>query len=585
MLDADSGAGLHAAERTHPGAGTLAVQDKHLFWALALHCGQTRLIETWLQEGIQLPSCDIPECIVLKTRNLRCLQLPDTLVLVVKKWLKRAVFLLATPIVLSTVLLSAEHVRGRVALNRYFKGLRVRGEDLSSKESGSASTQAKAAAQELATLEAKLTNGRIMPNSPPPRMRLTPAGNAVLCFKEESWVSDKQTNDWDQLYTDLETNAALLNEISLLLQKPSFDNGVDLSEAPNVKFTHLAPSKQAAGWFGVEAQLALHDHRSKDALQALISEVNVLKILAEDRILISDLVRIAIAAIARADTWEALQADGWSDADLSKLEEVWEEQHFITHLDAVFRGEAVFMHVTYNKMRNSNKLAADVLFWDETLLGLGESPEASGWWPGIERCFKREVLCRLWRFAWLDQQELLSLKVNQRLREIARQAAYDHSYKQVAQSAKQLEIETQGANWYDRLRYLELENTPGLVRSLLRSMQAETERSLAISAIAVKRFVVRHDAVPTTLSQLIPDYLAAVPLDPMDGQPIRFKSLSDGKFLLYSVGEDGIDSGGDSGLQPGKTNLRNWWQRKDVVWPAPASDEEVKAYRASEWKQ
>jgi hypothetical protein len=70
----------------------------------------------------------------------------------------------------------------------------------------------------------------------------------------------------------------------------------------------------------------------------------------------------------------------------------------------------------------------------------------------------------------------------------------------------------------------------------------------------------------------------------MDGQPIRFRRQPDGGFVLYSVGEDGKDDGGDAGLRPGKTNLRMIWDRKDVVWPAPATADEVRAYRAESAK-
>ena len=40
------------------------------------------------------------------------------------------------------------------------------------------------------------------------------------------------------------------------------------------------------------------------------------RFLAEDHLAISELVRFVIAAISRTDSWEALQADEWSDADL-----------------------------------------------------------------------------------------------------------------------------------------------------------------------------------------------------------------------------------------------------------------------------
>ena len=54
---------------------------------------------------------------------------------------------------------------------------------------------------------------------------------------------------------------------------------------------------------------------------------------------------------------------------------------------------------------------------------------------------------------------------------------------------------------------------------------------------------------------------------------------TNGNFVLYSVGEDANDDGGDTALRTSKTNLRNLWERNDFVWPAAASAEEIEAYR------
>jgi hypothetical protein len=65
----------------------------------------------------------------------------------------------------------------------------------------------------------------------------------------------------------------------------------------------------------------------------------------------------------------------------------------------------------------------------------------------------------------------------------------------------------------------------------------------------------------------------------MDGKPIKYRLNDDGSFRLYSVGEDGKDDGGDASLLPEKANTRNLWYRKDYVWPAPATAEEIETYR------
>ena len=84
---------------------------------------------------------------------------------------------------------------------------------------------------------------------------------------------------------------------------------------------------------------------------------------------------------------------------------------------------------------------------------------------------------------------------------------------------------------------------------------------------------------PAALDVLVPEFLATVPIDYMDGKPIKYRLDAGGAFVLYSVGTDGHDDGGDTALLPDKTNRRNLWDRKDCVWPAPALPDEITAYR------
>jgi hypothetical protein len=96
---------------------------------------------------------------------------------------------------------------------------------------------------------------------------------------------------------------------------------------------------------------------------------------------------------------------------------------------------------------------------------------------------------------------------------------------------------------------------------------AETQRAVVITAIALERYRLRHQTYPAQLAELTPAFLAAIPRDPMDGQPLRYRRTEDGRFLLYSVGENGVDEGGDATMRGAG---RAWYLGKDAVWPQPA---------------
>lgn len=63
--------------------------------------------------------------------------------------------------------------------------------------------------------------------------------------------------------------------------------------------------------------------------------------------------------------------------------------------------------------------------------------------------------------------------------------------------------------------------------------------------LAVIQFENDRGRKPVTLMELAPEYLDNVPLDPHSGQPLLIRSEGFHSYVLYSVGHDGIDNGGN----------------------------------------
>jgi hypothetical protein len=71
----------------------------------------------------------------------------------------------------------------------------------------------------------------------------------------------------------------------------------------------------------------------------------------------------------------------------------------------------------------------------------------------------------------------------------------------------------------------------------------------ALVALAAERYRRAQGDWPRAPANLVPGYLPAVPLDPFDGAPLRYRRTDDG-VVVYSVGEDGRDDGGDANPPP-----------------------------------
>ena len=111
---------------------------------------------------------------------------------------------------------------------------------------------------------------------------------------------------------------------------------------------------------------------------------------------------------------------------------------------------------------------------------------------------------------------------------------------------------------------------------LNRVLTMETAKQMAITAIALKRYQLINGNYPASLAALVPQFLPAVPRDPADGNPLRYQQT--GKtFLLYSIGDNFVDDGGDP--TPANSLPSFAWQRgRDWVWPQPPSLQDLQDY-------
>jgi hypothetical protein len=53
--------------------------------------------------------------------------------------------------------------------------------------------------------------------------------------------------------------------------------------------------------------------------------------------------------------------------------------------------------------------------------------------------------------------------------------------------------------------------------------------------------------MPASLDSLVPEFFEKVPIDPMDGKPLRYRVSEKTGCVLWSVGKDRIDDGGKVG--------------------------------------
>jgi hypothetical protein len=390
---------------------------------------------------------------------------------------------------------------------------------------------------------------------------------------------DKSSNIWPGLLLQVQANRDALSNLQTALDVPVLYFNLDYSQGWSLLLPHLAKLKQTEILAAASASAALHERKFSEASANLRMAVALVRRYQPEPLLISHLVRAAMVQIAVSATWEFLQADQWTDAQLAELQSDWQGVEFFDSSEACFVMERAMniealqlARKSYDELRNFG--LASAASSSNLFNGLADDPGRT-----LHDLYERYPRYWAWRRSWSYDEELLSLQNCESTLKAIHRTELSGAF---APALKELDAAL------DRFKKLHTNSISHFMfggqdswrsNAVLKFANAELARRLLVTAIALKRYQLRHGKYPADLNALVPEFLRQVSVDLMDGQPLRYRPKPDGTFLLYSVGEDGEDNGGDpTPKEPATTKFKVWYKAHDAVWPQPATPEEVAAY-------
>jgi hypothetical protein len=535
-----------------------------------------------------------------------------------KRFCRRCAIGLGVLLAVIALFLIEEHIRGRIELNAWMKEMRARGEKFTIAELTPPPTPPDQNGASL-LMGAGFIAGSVAPQNLPSAMRPVAPGKAVAMVSRPLWaIRDKSTvfstngvsafwrtnrstqtprigRDYlpmlitrEDLAAEVTRNSNGFAQVRAALEYPAIDHAVNYSLGSSLSVIHLINDRNIAQWLRAGSLSALFEANHETSVKNLTALAALIHHRTNEIMLITHLVRMAILQLGLAAVWEALQADGWTDEQLVRLQLAWQSDNCVASLARCLEMErAMGSDLIKGAWIDSAfvKEALEIKFEDVPL----EIPKdfKSAFRPttavleNIVPAFKLFVYVPVWRFAWKDQDELRLLKYWQAAIDLARQQSERADWATHSrgladkQDEDRLMGREEGMNLYDTMRFL-CSSFAGVngIRTVSRAVEIEASRELAMTAIALRRWEIRHGKLPNSLNELVPDMLPSVPIDPMDGKPLRYRGNADGTFLLYSVGTNGKDDGGDakSEKSDGKPQFRTG---RDIVWPQRASPEEI----------
>lgn len=410
-------------------------------------------------------------------------------------------------------------------------------------------------------------------------------GKAIPAWSQPEARGSDFTNSWEDFATDAATYFPAVESLHQAAQFPNLDFGLDYQKGPALLLPHLAPFKRSATTLVIASTLDLHHGDPASAATNLCVLLHLVKANEDECIMISDLVRIAMATIAVGGTWDFLQATNVTDTELAALQTSWNDLQFVKPAEKAVMMERAITSAWIEKARASST-AFDSTFGYYT----GASSGGSG--TPVDN-IKMAVGKTLWRTTWSYSQELNTLQCDQLVLQtfhlMETNAFWKTNFDAMSSQLTRISFTYPGQTLIEKLEipdFNELSGSSGLASFVLKTIRIEAARRIVVTAIALKRYQLKHGTLPENLSDLTPDFLPAVPLDPIDGNPLRYHKNDDGTYLLYSIGEDGVDNGGDPTDTVSSTSRQpqlNWQntRARDWVWPQPATPAEIQAYWAT----
>jgi hypothetical protein len=479
-------------------------------------------------------------------------------------------------VLLILAFIAEENLRGRILLGQVQRRLRAQHEALTLAElrlpdlpkeenAGPAIVQAAKELDALARSNPLASAGSsVMAMGEPGQAKVRhhePFFPSMLALGQPKRDGKPPTYEWSQAERELANAEASLSKLRQALRQPVavpvVDYGKDLSE----RF-ESAPWK-ASIWFLTAAVDALHAQNLEAAVENIAASLSLADYQSRDHRMMGQISAMTVNGSTLALIWAALQDDGWTDAQLARLQAALSRAHTLEDALGNFELERAMIASRFAQIRQSNNARLIVFRLEginlvEEMLGDKETPMPSEWIIQL-----RSVL---WWAAWAEQDEARALQRWQEFLVNARLLRKEKSWTAFAKRYPKDEHKLQGlALW--RGSFSETLNPQTGWALLSRVARMETQRQMTLAAIALKRCALRTGGAPPSLEALVPDLLPEVPTDLMDGRPLRYRRAEDGKtFVLYSVGTDGQDNGGDP--TPGANGkLRDLWAGRDVLWP------------------
>ncbi len=363
----------------------------------------------------------------------------------------------------------------------------------------------------------------------------------------------------DVLYALKQHDAALSELLMASQNRPlsRFNVNYEEESKPAILVPHLAPVKNMVEVLRMRAIASLAAGKNEPAF----SDVNLMLRLTEsidsEPFLISKLVRIACIEMSVTVIWEGLVGHSWTEEQLKALQTRLSSYDLIKDGWYGFEGERQAGNHTIEFLRKYPHMMGRIGYNS----GGVNLPYADG---------RERHWFKLIPSGWFFFEQVNYNTAYERLIMSAASRTKDQiDLNKLKETSKAMELELSDRNPLKVIsnhRVLSYLLLPWVKNFSQKSVYAQSTIDLAIVALALERYHLKHQDYPANLDALVPEYVPVLPLDIAVQAPFKYERQSKDAFRLWSVGWNQRDDGGVVVMGTGNARVIKL-EEGDWTWP------------------
>jgi hypothetical protein len=346
----------------------------------------------------------------------------------------------------------------------------------------------------------------------------------------------------------LEEHKPVLEELRAASRRPHsrFNIEYDAQDPMSILLPHYLVLQHVCRALEIRASAELALGKSEAALEDTGLMYYLANSIQVEPFLMGMIARGSLAKQTEQIIWEGLAGQNWSDPQLREFQKDLKGFAALKSLETGLRSERAafgdtafrFIRVHKNVLRN---------------------------WIGSEDAASALIYLLAGPNGWLYQEQVTFHRLyDQRITPGFDSQAGRFQPRTIDDNRRALARDLEGSSFWHHTGFSRL-MLRDLTKTFQRAAIGQNRADQAVIACALERYRLANGKYPETLDALVPQFTDRVPLDVCDGQPLKYRLLQDGQFLLYGAGWNEKDDGGLVVMKQDGSDIEP--DQGDWVWP------------------